>query len=360
MKKQLFHFSLLPALTVVPTALITACANQTSTALNSGPIDDSIKQAKANLVNLLDFLNKNVKPSEVELSNLKRLFEKNPAANYSFSTTIEDDVQTNSGLAYDDEKGERYLQINLKRGSEQEIFNYTIKGLISNQEAQNDQKLGLDNYFGPGLDILTLIPKFDTNRIENSLSQAKLQELIDFEPNANTDWSKNNTLLKTKLQSDHQLIISNIRPFEFYGVTFGVAAQAQIASKSNPQIKSHKINFWINGFDGVTTLTQESLMTQTKNINFFNPGSTSDRLEKPSTYQTTEELAKLLIFGGKGTTPVFMRDEPRFAFELLELVPNSADDQKGSLKARFKFAWVEKSEVNLTTVLTLYGFKAQA
>ena len=36
------------------------------------------------------------------------------------------------------------------------------------------------------------------------------------------------------------------------------------------------------------------------------------------------------------------------------------DDQKGSLKARFKFAWVEKPEVNLTTVLTLYGFKVQA
>lgn len=309
--------------------------------------------------------------AENQLQNFEALGVKNL---FGFKVKITLDTSKNNS-GYNDETGQLFLKINLKRdANEESTFNYILGGFLTNQQAEaenQDQNFKAENIFNDSFQDVrpTNVVKVKTKDANIDLATIKSEEellkIISINPengNENGKDDEKSSILKKELPKEYELkfVDSSIKQVKYWsGPINEIEAGIQIVNKTNNQssgiykllVRGFKkieenesnLNQWVKAFEDVGNPVKAS-------ENQYN-----DKLA--STIQTADQLEEVLYTSSDNNINSEIK-ESNFKFELDKtLAPSDQDDKKGSLKARFNFSWKDKPNVKVTKEITIYGFK---
>lgn len=307
--------------------------------------------------------------AENQLQNFEALGVKNL---FGFKVKISLDLSKNNS-GYNDETGQLFLKINLKRDTNEEsTFNYVLGGFLTNQQADaenQDQNFKAENIFNDSFQDVrpTNVVKVKTKKADVDLTTIKSEEellkIISINPeNNNEKDDEKSSILKKELPKEYELkfVDGSIKPVKYWsGPINEIEAGIQIVNKTNNQSSGiykllvrgfnkieeneNNLNQWIKAFEDVGNPIKAS-------ENQYN-----DKLA--STIQTADQLEEVLYTSSDNNINSEIK-ESNFKFELDKtLAPSDQDDKKGSLKARFNFSWKDKPNVKVTKEITIYGFK---
>ena len=290
--------------------------------------------------------------------------------NFGFKTEISTPT---SGTENDDMSGVKRVNIKIKRSSnEEKIESYEIREFLTAQEyatEQSNESLKPENYFNsdsnstdPSKESREITVK--TTKPDANISEIKtgeeLMKIINLAPsskdNSNLGGFTNpfNSLLKTTLASNVKLVFEDIKQLKVNGILVeGLEARVQLSNEAN-SIKSGFYTVKVVGFDQ----SQEKLQTienlKKLALNYvtigspLNVDSTGYSTKQASTVNTKELLIQ-----------EFNKDYLEYNginVEIKDIFPNSVDNSKGSLKARFRFNW-KNTNFEIEQNLIIYGFK---
>ena len=293
---------------------------------------------------------------------------------FGFKVKISLDLSKNNS-GYNDETGQLFLKINLKRDTNEEsTFNYVLGGFLTNAQEKaekEDQNLNSGNIFNDSFDNVrpTNVVKVKTKDANVDLktikSEEELLKIISINPENNNekDDDEKSSILKKELPKDYELkfIDGSIKQVKYWsGPINEIEAGIQIINKTNNQ-SSGIYKLLVRGFKKI----EENETNLNQWIKAFedvgNPikASENEYNEKtPSTIKTIEELKKALYTNDDVNNIDNEIKENNVKFVLDETFqPSAQDDKKGSLKARFTFSWKNQPDVKVTKEITIYGFK---
>ena len=326
--------------------LVNACANNSETLLVQPKPDADANQAFLNIkaeLNQLTFGN-DFSPimafkqpaSAVKLSDFPVL---KPQQNFGFLTQLID-------RGFDEQKGEKYLDVQLTRGTETVDFPLTLSGFLKPTETAFEKQYNSEEYLNL-LDqtrIIFLTTTQPRAQIKNFLDSTKLLTAINLEPNTNQP-----ALLKKPLPEGMQIKISNVEAGTEFGLAAGlIRAQIQLVKDD---LVSAIYFLQIDGFiESFVDFNEWINLFQTK----FSPikvPENQDYLQlKASEITNLEQLKQLL-------DPNFENLNGLMQVSLIDLVANSANDKIGSLKAVFEFKPFANLEIKARATITLFGFQ---
>lgn len=290
--------------------------------------------------------------------------------NFGFKTEI---TASTNKTGDDDLNGIKTVNIKIKRNNnEEKIEAYQIKGFLTTQEyatEQSDESLKPTKYFNSDpnsidpskesreITVKTTKPDADISKIKTG---EELMKIINLEPtskdSSNLGGFANpfNSLLKTALATNVKLVFEDIKQLEVNGILVqGLEARVQLSNEtSNKKTGFYKVK--VVGFNQ----SQEKLQTienlKKLALNYvtigspLNVDSTGYSTKQASTINTKELLIQefnsdYLEYNGMN-------------IEVMNVIGNSADDAKGSLKVRFRFNWKD-TNLEIEQNLYIYGFK---
>ena len=305
-------------------------------------------------------------PSLFDVDKVPTLLAKQ---NFGFKTEISSSTNRTEN---DDMNGIKTVNIKIKRSNnEEKVESYEITGFLTTQEyaAEQSDHLKPENYFNsdpnstdPSKESREITVK--TTKPDANISEIKtgeeLMKIINLAPsskdNSNLGGFANpfNSLLKTELASNVKLVFKDIKQLKVNGILVeGLEARVQLSNEAN-SIKSGFYTVKVVGFDQ----SQEKLQTienlKKLALNYvtigspLNVDSTGYSTKQASTINTKELLIQefnkdYLEYNGMNV-------------EIKDIFPNSADNSKGSLKARFRFNW-KNTNFEIEQNLIIYGFK---
>ena len=293
--------------------------------------------------------------------------------NLGFKITVALD-KTNNSAGFDDELGQLFLQITLKRKTnETETFKHTIEGFKTNaqEEAEKDNNLNPTIMFNDSfttrpsdvIKVKTNNPNYDLGKVDN---ETELLKLISINPKINNlqqDQMDENAILKKQLPEGYELkfVKNSIKQSRIWNASKNEIEAFVYLAKKNTNERSGSYKLIVNGFnDDKNSIILEEW------VNYFqqaeNPLKSPENMylsTKASTILTTEELEKLInsVDSVSSKSEIVGRG---ITFELDKTVePTDQNDNTGSLKAQFIFKWKDEQDANLEVkkVITLYGFQ---
>ena len=289
--------------------------------------------------------------------------------NFGFKTEIS--APTN-GTENDDLNGVKTVNIKIKRNNKEEkIEEYEIRGFLNTNQlaTEFDESLKPTKYFNSDpnstdpskesreITVKTTKPDADISKIQTG---EELMKIINLTPtskdSSNLGGFANpfNSLLKTALASNVKLVFEDIKQLEVNGILVqGLEARVQLSNEtSNKKTGFYKVK--IVGFNQ----SQEKLQTienlKKLALNYvtigspLNVDSTGYSTKQASTINTKELLIQ-----------EFNKDYSEYNdmnVEVMDVIDNSADNTKGSLKVRFRFNWKD-TNLEIEQNLYIYGFK---
>lgn len=290
--------------------------------------------------------------------------------NFGFKTEI---TASTNKTGDDDLNGIKTVNIKIKRNNnEEKIEAYQMKGFLTTQEyatEQSDESLKPTKYFNSDpnstdpskesreITVKTTKPDADISEIKTG---EELMKIINLAPtskdSSNLGGFANpfNSLLKTALATNVKLVFEDIKQLEVNGILVqGLEARVQLSNEtSNKKTGFYKVK--VVGFNQ----SQEKLQTienlKKLALNYvtigspLNVDSTGYSIKQASTINTKELLIQefnsdYLEYNGMN-------------IEVMNVIGNSADDAKGSLKVRFRFNWKD-TNLEIEQNLYIYGFK---
>ena len=307
--------------------------------------------------------------AENQLQNFEALGVKNL---FGFKVKISLDLSKNNS-GYDDETGQLFLKINLKRDrNEESTFNYMLGGFLTNAQEKaekEDQNLNSGNIFNDSYSYVnpTNVVKVKTKDANVDLTTIKSEEellkIISINPENNNekDDEEKSWILKQELPENYKLkfVDGSIKQVKYWsGPINEIEAGIQIVNTTNNQ-SSGIYKLLVRGFKKIAE-NETNLNQWVKAFeNVGNPIKASENQynEKlASTIQTVEQLDQVLYVNNNNINNEIK--ESNLVFELDKtFAPSAQDDKKGSLKARFNFSWKDKPDVKVTKEITIYGFK---
>ena len=307
--------------------------------------------------------------AENQLQNFEALGVKNL---FGFKVKISLDLSKNNS-GYDDETGQLFLKINLKRDTNEEsTFNYVLGGFLTNaqEKAENDDKnFKAENIFDDSFQYErpTNVVKVKTKNPDVDLatvnSEEELLKIISINPENNNEREDEKTsILKKELPKDYELkfVDGSIKQVKYWsGPINEIEAGIQIVNTTNNQ-SSGIYKLLVRGFKKIAE-NETNLNQWVKAFeDVGNPIKASENQynEKlASTIQTVEQLDEVLYANNDNNINNEIK-ESNLVFELDKtFAPSAQDDKKGSLKVRFNFSWKDKPDVKVTKEITIYGFK---
>ena len=337
------------------------------------PTSMDLEKAKNKYLQYLDGLKYDfhaIKASEYKINQLANFGTRN---NFGFKTEIQLDTD-NGSSGYNDQTGEIFIKISLKRkNNEVETFKKTIGGFkteiqenAENSDSNLNPKLMFNESFqftNPSgtINVTTKNPNIDPKTIK---SEEDLLNLISIEPNANSKQGQNdeNTILQKALPEGYELkfIEESIKPNASWGKTFNeIQAGVQLVKKDGTAASSiYKLVV-----DGFTENKTKDVLEEW--ADFFEVGESPLKTreneysnDKATSVTSAAELKQQINLA---TDNGYQNDllNRGLTFELDESVnPSEQNDDTGSLKAQFIFKWKD-GDANLTVkkIITLYGFQ---
>ena len=311
--------------------------------------------------------------TENQLQNFEALGVKNL---FGFKVKITLDTSKNNS-GYNDETGQLFLKINLKRdANEESTFNYILGGFLTNAQEKaekDDENFKAETIFNDSFSYVnpTNVVKVKTKKADVNLATIKSEEellkIISINPeNGNEngkDDEETSSILKKELPDGYELkfIDGSIKQVKYWsGPINEIEAGIQIVNKTNNQ-SSGIYKLLVRGFKKIEE--NESNLNQWVKAfeDVGNPIKASENQynEKlASTIQTAEQLEEVLYTNDDVNNIDNEIKENNVKFVLDETFqPSDQDDKKGSLKARFTFSWKNQPNVKVTKEITIYGFK---
>ena len=307
--------------------------------------------------------------AENQLQNFEALGVKNL---FGFKVKITLDTSKNNS-GYNDETGQLFLKINLKRDTNEEsAFNYILGGFLTNAQEQaekDDENFKAETIFNDSFSYVnpTNVVKVKTKNPDVDLatvnSEEELLKIISINPeNSNEREDEKTSILKQELPKDYELkfVDGSIKQVKYWsGPINEIEAGIQIVNTTKNQ-SSGIYKLLVRGFKKIAE-NETNLNQWVKAFeDVGNPikASENEYNEKlASTIQTVEQLDEVLYANNDNNINNEIK-ESNLVFELDKtFAPSAQDDKKGSLKARFNFSWKDKPDVKVTKEITIYGFK---
>lgn len=303
-------------------------------------------------------------PSLFKVEEVPKLLAKQ---NFGFTTEI---IESDNKTANNDTDGIKTVKITIKRKDEEKTDSYQIEGFLNTVQFATEQSDSTkpSNYFNSDsnladsskalreITLKTTKPETDVTKIQTA---EELLKIINVEPEANPLNSGGfndpfNSLLKKSLDADVELAFQDIKQLEVNGILVeGLEAKVQLSSKTGNK-KSGFYKLKVVGFKDseqkfktINNLKKLALnyVTVDSPLKVEQSGYSS---QLASAINTKELLIEQFDqnYGSYNGINV----------EIIDLIANTADDQKGTLKVKFRFNWKD-TNLEIEQNLWIYGFK---
>ena len=304
-------------------------------------------------------------PSLFKIEELPKLLAKQ---NFGFTTQISD---SDSKTANNDADGIKTVKITIKRNNEEKTGSYQIKGFLNTVQFATEQSdpTKPSNYFNsdPNLadsskplreiTLKTTKPESDVTKIKTT---DDLLKIINVEPDSINGLNSGdfndpfNSLLKKSLDADVELAFQDIKQLEVNGILVeGLEAKVQLSSKTGNK-KSGFYKLKVVGFKDSEQKLQTIDNLKKLALNYVTISSplkveqSGYATQLASAINTKELLIEQFDqnYGSYNGINV----------EIIDLIANTANDQKGALKVKFRFNWKD-TNLEIEQNLWVYGFK---
>ena len=336
------------------------------------------------LINVVQIIYSQYRDKLIMASAFKVEEIKIPATmNYGFKTRILSDHKIDADVTkiqfkqpdYDDQKGQKYILIQLERGQEKHCVSAVLNGFVTNEQnyfmqtvCQPTDYLNLDQPQGRQISIWN---QDDDALITERLELDQLKEIICIYPNQESgkapnanqkNWTR--SILKQPLAPGMQLVFSQIEQSSFHNVYYpAIMAQIQLAQGHQ---KSPTFQLLVDYFptDEKSWFRDYSNLHQVWDLleTVHNPlkiAAGQDYLQVyASAIKTTSQLEQLFKPNYQNFFLNLNHPASEINFYLINLIPNSANDAEGSLQATFSFQWKnDATHKRHRRNFVLYGFK---
>lgn len=305
-------------------------------------------------------------PSLFNVSELPTLLAKQ---NFGFTTQISD---SDSKTANNDADGIKTVKITIKRNNEEKTDSYQIKGFLNTVQygtELSDEKLKPSNYFNsdPNLadaskslreiTLKTTKPETDITKIKTT---DDLLKIINVEPDSTNLLNSGgfndpfHSLLKKSLATDVELAFQDIKQLEVNGILVeALEAKVQLSSKTGNK-KSGFYKLKVVGFKDSDQKLQTIDNLKKLALNYAT-------IDSPLKVEQSGYATQLASAINTKELLIEQFDQNYGSYnginvEIIDLIANTADDQKGALKVKFRFNWKD-TNLEIEQNLWVYGFK---
>ena len=304
-------------------------------------------------------------PSLFNVSELPKLLAKQ---NFGFTTQISD---SDSKTANNDADGIKTVKITIKRNNEEKTDSYQIKGFLNTVQFATEQSdpTKPSNYFNsdPNLadsskplreiTLKTTKPETDVTKIKTA---EELLKIINVEPDSINGLNSGgfndpfNSLLKKSLATDVELAFQDIKQLEVNGISVeALEAKVQLSSKTGNK-KSGFYKLKVVGFKDSEQKLQTIDNLKKLALNYVT-------IDSPLKVEQSGYATQLASAINTKELLIEQFDQNYGSYnginvEIIDLIANTADDQKGALKVKFRFNWKD-TNLEIEQNLWIYGFK---
>lgn len=304
-------------------------------------------------------------PSLFNVSELPKLLAKQ---NFGFTTQISD---SDSKTANNDADGIKTVKITIKRNNEEKTDSYQIKGFLNTVQFATEQSdpTKPSNYFNsdPNLadsskplreiTLKTTKPETDVTKIKTA---EELLKIINVEPDSINGLNSGgfndpfNSLLKKSLATDVELAFQDIKQLEVNGISVeALEAKVQLSSKTGNK-KSGFYKLKVVGFKDSEQKLQTINNLKKLALNYVT-------IDSPLKVEQSGYATQLASAINTKELLIEQFDQNYGSYnginvEIIDLIANTADDQKGALKVKFRFNWKD-TNLEIEQNLWIYGFK---
>ena len=304
-------------------------------------------------------------PSLFNVSELPTLLAKQ---NFGFTTQISD---SDSKTANNDADGIKTVKITIKRNNEEKTDSYQIKGFLKMEQFITEQSEATkpSNYFNsdPNLadaskslreiTVKTTKPETDITKIQTT---EELLKIINVEPGSINGLNSGgfndpfNSLLKKSLDADVDLAFQDIKQLEVNGILVeALEAKVQLSSKTGNK-KSGFYKLKVVGFKDSDQKLQTINNLKKLALNYAT-------IDSPLKVEQSGYATQLASAINTKELLIEQFDQNYGSYnginvEIIDLIANTADDQKGALKVKFRFNWKD-TNLEIEQNLWVYGFK---
>ena len=303
-------------------------------------------------------------PSLFKVEELPKLLAKQ---NFGFTTEIS---QADSKTANNDADGIKIVNLKIKRNNEEKTGSYQIKGFLNTVQFATEQSDSTkpSNYFNSDsnladpskslreITLKTTKPETDVTKIKTT---EELLKIINVEPETNRLNSGGfndpfHSLLKKSLDTDVKLVFQDIKQLEVNGILVeGLEAKVQLSSKTGNK-KSGFYKLKVVGFNDFEQKFKTINNLKKLALNYVAIGSPLKVEQSGYSSQLASAInTKELLIEQFDQNYNFYHG---INVEIIDLIANTADDQKGALKAKFRFNWKD-TNLEIEQNLWIYGFK---
>ena len=304
-------------------------------------------------------------PSLFNVSELPKLLAKQ---NFGFTSQISD---SDSKTANNDADGIKTVKITIKRNNEEKTDSYQIKGFLNTVQFATEQSdpTKPSNYFNsdPNLadsskplreiTLKTTKPETDVTKIKTA---EELLKIINVEPDSINGLNSGgfndpfNSLLKKSLATDVELAFQDIKQLEVNGISVeALEAKVQLSSKTGNK-KSGFYKLKVVGFKDSEQKLQTIDNLKKLALNYVT-------IDSPLKVEQSGYATQLASAINTKELLIEQFDQNYGSYnginvEIIDLIANTADDQKGALKVKFRFNWKD-TNLEIEQNLWIYGFK---
>ena len=304
-------------------------------------------------------------PSLFKIEELPKLLAKQ---NFGFTTQISD---SDSKTANNDADGIKTVKITIKRNNEEKTDSYQIKGFLNTVEFATEQSdpTKPSNYFNSDSNLVdsskslreitvkTTKPETDITKIKTT---EELLKIINVEPDSINGLNSGgfndpfNSLLKKSLATDVELAFQDIKQLEVNGISVeALEAKVQLSSKTGNK-KSGFYKLKVVGFKDSEQKLQTIDNLKKLALNYVT-------IDSPLKVEQSGYATQLASAINTKELLIEQFDQNYGSYnginvEIIDLIANTADDQKGALKVKFRFNWKD-TNLEIEQNLWIYGFK---
>ena len=277
-----------------------------------------------------------------------------PSQNFGFTSQIQAD-----SIAADDQNGQLSFKVLISRGNEKQTKDFTLKNFKTTNQAAADALIKPEDYFNVsniGIPYIEMNTKNDQqvigdfvkqiNLLDDAGRQKKLEELIEIKPKPGSQelLAKQGgpfiqSLLKQELRLGLSLKFNDFEIIDLLGVPGGIRTRVQLVDNVQPdetETISSVFVLDIIGFKETQTKILSQQFLDRFVSDFFSslnsPIANVGKVLPLASTITTKEALQNLISDSAPNLP-----NTEITFQLVSLVPNSQNDQVGSLRATFNF-----------------------